>query len=154
MAIGFPSVRLMKQYFKPGLPYFGHVMAVRPDYSPAPNQQLTVCYQSRAIPWVSQTDYVCKQMMTNSDGLLEFIIPPMDSKLKQIEIKVFSTLKPSIENKMVLEPSYSPSNEYMTVRPIVNTNHCNELIEFEVFFNIDMNHKKVYYQVRSYYYYC
>ena len=147
LIITFPSVRLMKQYFKPGLPYFGHVLVVRPDYSPAPNQSLKLCYQSRDMPWVSETEYKCKTFLSKSDGMLEFTLPPMSDQVKQVEIKVQSTEYPTIESKMILQPSFSPSNDYMTVKPLINKNHCNQsLVEFELFFKGQMP-KQVFYQV-------
>ena len=147
--IAFPSVRLMNQYFKPGLPYFGHVMIVRPDYSPAPNQSLKVCYQRRDIPWVSDKEYICQSMVSNGDGLVEFTIPPFNSLVKQIEVKVQSNEYPSIESKMILQPTYNPSNDYMTVKPLINRNHCNQsLVEFDLYFKNEVP-KQVFYQVHS-----
>ncbi|CAG2180175.1 unnamed protein product, partial [Oppiella nova] len=39
LMISYPSLRLQKQYFKPGMPYFGHVMIMKPDYQPALDEQ-------------------------------------------------------------------------------------------------------------------
>ena len=147
LIITFPSVRLMRQYFKPGLPYFGHAMVVQPDYSPVSDQALKVCYQSRDLPWVSEREYVCQSLLSNSDGLVEFTIPQMNDQVKQIEVKVQSTEYPSIESRMILQPSYSASNDYLTIKPLINKNYCDQsLVDFEVFFKKEMP-RQVFYQV-------
>lgn len=150
LILSFPSVKFMKQYFKPGLPYFGHVMAVHPDYSPVSGQSLEICYENRENPWVSKNEYQCRGMVSNSEGLAEFTIPPMKKDIKQIEVRVKSTVYPSIERTIYLEPTYSPSDEFMTIKPIINKNHCNEpMVDFEVFFNKEVDNKNVYYQVEK-----
>jgi hypothetical protein len=147
--ISFPSIRLIKQYFKPGLPYFGYALITNPDYSPLSGHKLKVCYESRLTPWTSVKQDFCQTLVSNSDGLVEFTIPPFNNHIKQIEVKVHSIEYPSIENKLFLQPSYSPSNDYITIKPIINKNYCNKsMVEFEVFAKNQMP-KQIYYQVIS-----
>jgi len=149
LAISFPSVKLMKQYFKPGLPYFGYALVSRPDYSFVSKEELTICYQIREVPWVSGTNYECQQLVSNTDGLVHFTIPPMSKIVKQIEVRVRSTKYPTIESKIALEPSFSPSEEYMIIKPLINRNHCEDFVEFDVLFNkpLSQQSQRIYYQV-------
>lgn len=140
----------MKQYFKPGLPYFGYVLVSRPDYSFAPEEQMTICYQSRELPWTTGPDYNCQQIVSNNDGLVHFTIPPQSNKFKQIEVRVQSLKYPNIQRKIVLQPTFSPSDEYMAIRPLISRSHCyNDFVEFDVLFNrpLDIESRKFYYQV-------
>src|SRR5437868_227996 len=78
----------------------------------------------------------------------EFTIHPVVNTVKQIEIKVQSIQYPSIEHKLILQTSYSPSNDYMTVKPLINKNYCNKsLVEFKVLFKREVP-QQVFYQVR------
>jgi hypothetical protein len=139
----------MKQYFKPGLPYFGYALVSNPDYSFASAQQMNVCYQKRDIPWISESGYICQQIVSDSNGLVHFTIPPMNENIKQIEIKVQSLNYPTIESKIVLDPTFSPSQEYMIIKPLIDRNHCNDFVEFDVLFNKPLNkqNQRIYYQV-------
>ncbi|CAG2109863.1 unnamed protein product [Medioppia subpectinata] len=138
LMLTYPSQRLQKQHFKPGMPYFGHILALRPDYSPAPvGEPITLCYQAREVPWVSGKEFVCKSMMVERDnaGMIEFTVPPMSDRVRQVLVWAKSVNYPAIEARMMLEPAYSPSGQYMEIKPVINAENCADSVMFDVLFN-------------------
>ncbi|RWS03141.1 alpha-2-macroglobiln splicing variant 1 precursor-like protein [Dinothrombium tinctorium] len=146
--ISFPSRKLAKSYFKHHLPYFGFVFIEKPDLSRIANEQITICYELRKVPWIEERNETCREEYSNNDGFIVFEIPPVDRVVSQIFIKASSVNDPDIVSTDVLDPWFTTATSSITMKPLFHESICSREIELEVFIsNATQSKQKLFYQI-------
>ncbi|XP_074597739.1 uncharacterized protein LOC141852591 isoform X2 [Brevipalpus obovatus] len=114
------SNKFVHNYFKPGLPYFGYLVASKPNSDPVVGQEVRICYQIRSQPWIAHESQLhCSTIRSEQYGAVKFVIPPVDRDAKQIYIEANFPGITDHKQIFVIHPWVSRSKSHIVIEPKV-----------------------------------
>ena len=149
LVIQFPSTKSTKTYFKAGLPYFGKLHVQRPDYEPAVEESIKVCYEARTQPWVAvESGEKCSQYTVDAEGKIHYQLPPFEKEVKQVLVKAHPEGHPEQTVAFSLRPWYTESETSVLLRKPSQEKACGKSVQLQLLAkNVQEQAKSVYYQV-------
>ncbi|RWS24519.1 alpha-2-macroglobiln splicing variant 1 precursor-like protein [Leptotrombidium deliense] len=123
------------------------MLAEKPDFSPAPDEEFQLCYETRLIPWVRIEESVCQTVKSNTNGIVPVIIPATQRNISQIYLQVTSVNYPEVANMVSLESWFAMSFVSMEMKSLFEP-VCKGPLNIEVYVSNDTrSEQSMYYQL-------